>query len=165
MKTLLLLRHAKAEASSPDGQDRHRALAERGRKDAGRIGKAIRKLGAAPDVILCSPSTRTRSTVERLLEKLEQAPPTLFEPSIYEASDEDLLKLLRAQSADRVLIVGHNPGLERLAARLLSSSPEAVRLPTCGFARLDFEIDDWRRVADAPGRLEWVLNPEILASI
>jgi phosphohistidine phosphatase len=165
MKTLFLLRHAKAEASSPDGRDLHRELAARGRKDAGRVGKAIRKLGAAPEVILCSPSTRTRSTVDCLLEKLKLAPLVVFEESIYEATAEDLLNVLRAQSADRVMIVGHNPGLEQLAALLLSSGSDSVRLPTCGFARFDFEIDDWRRAGEAPGRLEWVLNPEVLGSI
>lgn len=163
MKTLIVLRHAKAEASSPDGQDIHRPLSERGRKDAERAGKALRKMDAVPDRVLCSPSTRTRETVESLMDKLKASPPVAFEDSIYEASSDGLMQLLRAQEgADRILLVGHNPGLEEFASRLASGSAGAMRFSTCAMARIDFEFDDWRALAEGSGKLAWLLDPDVV---
>lgn len=166
MKTLLVLRHAKAEADSSDGHDLHRALALRGRKDAELAGKTLRKLGLVPDRILSSPSTRTRETVEIVVAKLKESPPVVYEDSIYDASVGALVHVLRAQEdSDCLLLVGHNPGLEQLLERLVSGGRATVSLPTCGMARVDFPVDNWNQIVEQPGELVWLLTPDVLKSL
>jgi phosphohistidine phosphatase len=50
---------------------------------------------------------------------------------------------------DRVMLVGHNPGLTDLAERL-SGSP-VDNIPTAGILAIDFEVDSWRDIGDHPG--------------
>ena len=67
MKTLLLLRHAKAENAAPGSSDINRALNERGKKEAQAIGTFIRKQNLTVELVLCSPAVRARETAELVL--------------------------------------------------------------------------------------------------
>ncbi|MFI6481335.1 SixA phosphatase family protein [Nonomuraea sp. NPDC050663] len=111
-RTLILLRHAKA-AQVLGLADRERPLTDRGERDAKRAGDAIRDAGIAPDLVLCSPSTRTRRTAELAFPDTE----TSFEREIYEAYPEDLLEVLRRtdDAVRTVVLCGHNPAIEELA--------------------------------------------------
>lgn len=166
-KSLLVLRHAKAQPSSPDGSDIARPLSERGIKDAALLGKTLRKLELIPDRILCSPSTRTRQTAEHLLEKLTVEIAVTIEESIYEAGVGSLVHLIRhEEDADRLLLIGHNPGVEGLVSRLLTPQASlSIHMPTCGLARIDFEIDSWDDVVEHSGSLIWLTHPAILREI
>ncbi|MFD9941489.1 SixA phosphatase family protein [Nonomuraea sp. NPDC059023] len=115
MRTLIVLRHAKA-AQVPGLADRDRPLTERGERDAGRAGDEIRALGYEPDLVLCSPSLRTRRTAE--LAFPEQS--VSFERDIYEAYADELLALIRLQDpeAETLVLCGHNPGVHELALGL-----------------------------------------------
>lgn len=117
--TLGLLRHAKS-AYPDDVPDARRPLAERGRREAALLGPVLVERLGQPDLVLVSSATRTRQTWELASKAFSHHPYTQFEDVVYDASVEDLLLLLR--SLDRaypvVLIVGHNPGLEELAAVL-----------------------------------------------
>lgn len=115
MRTLIVLRHAKA-AQVPGLADRDRPLTERGERDAGRAGDEIRALGYEPDLVLCSPSLRTRRTAE--LAFPEQS--VSFERDIYEAYADELLALVRLQdpAARTLVLCGHNPGVHELALGL-----------------------------------------------
>ena len=163
-KTLLILRHGKAEFSSTDGQDISRVLAERGHKEAKLMGKVLRKGGMIPQRILCSPATRTRETTESLVTKLKQTPEVVVEAGIYNANVGELVHILRQQQdAISLMIVGHNPGLEELVSRLISpSEPPTIQLPTCGLARIDFEFEQWSDIVENPGRLVWLTTPDLL---
>jgi phosphohistidine phosphatase len=164
VKTLIILRHAKAEASAPDGTDIHRPLSERGHRDALVTGKSLRKLELFPDRILCSPSVRTRQTVEGLLQKLKRDVPVIFDESIYEATTGMLLSLLaRQEEAETLLLVGHNPGVEELVGRLISpAAPVPIPLPTAGIARVDLSIVHWSEIESTRGTLVWLASPDSL---
>ena len=64
MKTILLMRHAKAEPGVPGQKDFDRPLAERGDEDALRMGRALAKMGEVPDAIVSSPAARAKQTAE-----------------------------------------------------------------------------------------------------
>ena len=147
MKTLTLLRHAKTERDSPEG-DFGRSLIERGRKDAGRMGEKIRELGLDFDLVLASPARRALETVEQL-GKL--AP--IFEPRIYNASSSQLYDLIRStdDGVGSLLMVGHNPGLEELAAVLTAEGVDAF--PTTSLAEIELSVDRWSEVKAGSGRL------------
>lgn len=161
MKTLLLLRHAKSSWDEPSLRDFDRPLAARGKRDAPRIGKELARRGPLPDLIVSSPSARTRATIKavRTAALLEAEPQ--FEDSIYGASSGELIKLIRRLPGEKncVMVVGHNPGLEDLVARLTGASE---RMPTAALACIEFQIGRWEDVEDGEGKLAWLLIPKAL---
>jgi len=143
---LLLLRHAKA-ADGP--RDALRALAERGCRDAPRIGRWLEQHDLVPDRVLCSPAVRTRQTAALVLAECGDAAPTprpddrLYLPSVTTLF-EVLLDL--GAGARRLLVVGHNPGLSDLVEVLCGTEVPAdpdtgVVFPTAGLAHLTLDGD------------------------
>lgn len=157
MKSLTLLRHAKSERDSPDGTDFARPLNDRGRTDARRMGREMRKLGLKFDLVLASPAQRVVETVERVGELSPE-----FDRRIYDASTGDLLNIVReaGDDVDRLMLVGHNPGFERLAARLTEGIDE---MPTAALVEIELPVDHWRDVGEGNGRLVRFIRPKELA--
>ncbi len=143
LRELLILRHAKSDHHDPSLADFDRPLSERGREDAHTIGHWIHHQRLHPDYIVTSPAKRTLQTIRRAKSHfdLDNAIVCHHEPSLYEASLDDLLaalSLIPTQHA-RVLMVGHNPSLEQLLTHLIpeNHSLEAVKLfPTGALAQL-----------------------------
>lgn len=123
MHRLILFRHAKTEARAPGGEDIDRALVERGRADAERMGHILARSGLVPDLVLVSPAVRTRQTWALAAPAF---PPTRVEirEGIYEATVEELADELAADlfGAGTVMIVGHNPSLHELAINMLEDA-------------------------------------------
>ncbi|MCA1564573.1 MAG: histidine phosphatase family protein [Acidobacteria bacterium] len=172
MKTLLLLRHARPTQSSPTGRDFGRPLADEGRADALLVGQFLRRRKLTPDTIVCSPAARARETADLVIEAAQLDAPLLFHESIYEASTEQLIEVVSEveDSADVVLMVGHNPGLQSLLERLTG---EGAAMTPATLARIDLDIDAWnelRRGAqeeeeeeEEEGRLVFAFPPQALA--
>jgi phosphohistidine phosphatase len=121
MNRLILLRHAKAEADAPSGDDFDRPLAARGRRDAAEMGRRLAERGYGPDLALVSTALRTRETWEEAAASLADAE-VRFEPELYNA-DAGAIRRLAAQrgaAAQTVLVVAHNPGLQELAMELMA---------------------------------------------
>jgi len=139
---LLILRHAKAEQG--EGQsDKERALNKRGRRAATRVGELL--TDRLPDKILSSSALRTRETVEGLIKAAAYFGPIEFMDALYLAEPAAYLKAVRERGGDakRLLLVGHNPGLEDLVNQLTG---ERVTLPTAALAECVFEGDAWSDV-------------------
>ena len=137
MHELILLRHAHAESSAPGQPDLDRPLSAEGHAEAEAAGRWLAGRGLVPDRVLCSPSRRTRETLELVLEQVGYADQRL-EDDIYEASPGTLATLVdRHREVERLLVVGHNPGLERLAALLHSGQSGDYRgMPPAAIAVL-----------------------------
>lgn len=162
MKQLLLLRHAKSSWANPEIDDFDRPLNKRGKRAASDIGAWIEAEGWKPDEILCSPARRTRETLERL--RLIDAP-TLRE-EIYEAAPGTLLAALQEAHGDRVMMVGHNPGIGALAQILAASKPDYPRFddyPTGALAILRFDLESWAEIQPGSGKVVAFLTPHDLA--
>ena len=140
--TLLILRHAKAEHGEglPDVE---RPLAKRGRRAAKRVGELLAE--RPPDLVLASSALRTRETVAGFSHGASYAGPVKLLDSLYLAEPSAYLAALAEHggAARRVLLVGHNPGLEELVAALTG---ERVRLPTAALAECTLPIDAWSDV-------------------
>jgi phosphohistidine phosphatase len=166
-RRLLLLRHAKAEPGKPEQDDHERPLSRRGRRDAGRIGAAIVARGLAPEQALCSPSQRTRETLDRILPHLPSGMVLTHDRRLYLASAEEILeRIARVDARVRcLLVVGHNPGIGALALRLAGmGDPDALarmrrKVPTGALAELAVESAGWRELAPAGATLAWFLTP------
>ncbi len=161
MKTLLLLRHAKSDWGDSSLRDFDRPLADRGERDAPRIGKALRKSGVTPDVIIASPAARAKATVQAAMKAAKIELNVTFDEAIYGASSSELMKLIRRlpDAANCALLVGHNPGFEDLVGRLTGSQE---RMPTAALACIEFQIEHWDDVNDGQGKLVWRLTPKQL---
>ena len=143
MKTLLVLRHAKSSWNDQALDDHERPLNKRGRRDAPRMGVLVREYGLIPDVIISSDAVRARLTAEAVAEAARYAGPILLDPHLYLACPADILSLLTTvrENAGTVMIVGHNPGLEKLVEQLTG---ERQDLPTAALAQIGLPIDQWR---------------------
>jgi phosphohistidine phosphatase len=174
MRRLMLLRHAKTENDAPSGRDQDRRLDDRGRKDAAEIGGWIARHPPVPDAVLVSPAVRAHQTWEiaaAAMKELARAPHVELLPELYGADPSQLLQSIHAASAtdsQRLMVVGHNPGMHELALALAGSGDAAGRralaenLPTSGLAIFDFEVDDWADVAFRRGRLVLFVSPKLL---
>jgi phosphohistidine phosphatase SixA len=132
---LILLRHAHAQNAKPGETDAGRELSARGIAEAEDAGRWLRERDALPARVLCSPARRARQTLDYAL---GIAAPTL-EPRIYAATAGELIALIDEQAdAQRLLLVGHNPGLETLVALLTTGQSGDFRgMPPAGIAWLE----------------------------
>ncbi len=136
---LVLVRHAKAMAGM---DDEARELAPRGRRDAERLGPWLAGQGIVADRVVVSPATRTRQTWELIAAGLGQAPAPVFDERIYDDTLDDLYDVLADTPEDTstLLVVGHNPAVEELAADLVPGDSRLSRgLATCAVAVFDVD--------------------------
>jgi phosphohistidine phosphatase len=171
VKQLLIMRHAKAQADSEDGSDRSRPLAPRGERNAAAMGRCLHRADLDPQLILSSPALRARQTAQLVAEQTGHPGEVELHESIYEASADALMSVLRAvpEPAARVLLVGHNPSLERLVWSLCRASHSVpwagLRLPTGTVVLVELGLDLWPRLEPGAGRIEWSLTPRLVLAI
>jgi phosphohistidine phosphatase len=169
MKTLTLLRHAKSTWDDPVARDFDRPLNRRGRRAAQTVGREMRVLGLRFDHVIASPAVRVRETLEEVALGYGKALEPAFDQRIYLASLETLLELAQATSDDvtRLLVVGHNPGLEALAL-FLSGGESALqaelaeKYPTATLAEISLPVERWKEVGEGKGKLERFIRPRDL---
>lgn len=137
MRELILLRHAHADEAIPGQADIDRPLSSEGLAEAEAAAVWLLEQNLTPDRVLCSPSRRTRETMEAVLAKVGYVDQRL-EDGMYEATSGTLAGLAEThREAERLLLVGHNPGLEQLAALLHSGQSGDHRgMPPGGIAVL-----------------------------
>lgn len=169
MKRLLLLRHAKS-AWPESVEDHDRPLADRGRRDAPRMGAHIVSAGLQPDFALVSSARRTQETWALVAPALGKPCPSRTVPSIYEAEAQAILKAIRnaPEESGTLLVIGHNPGLETLSASLAprgeagATARLKTKYPTAGLAVIAFGFETWADIAPGSGWLEAFATPKTL---
>ena len=140
MRTLLILRHGKAAPETQEGgSDAARPLTARGQREAELMGQLLRSDDLAPDRILASNARRTRETAREAAAAVHFSGAIDELDELYLAEPEAYITAVRrnAPDAQRVLLVGHNPGLEALAL-ILTGDP--VALPTGGLVVCELPI-------------------------
>jgi phosphohistidine phosphatase len=170
MRRLLLFRHAKAEPAVPGIADRERALTERGRRDAARIGLYMASHALIPDWVILSPAVRAQQTWKQTAAAFKPEPPAATADTLYDATAYAILATIKEAPAPArsLLVVGHNPGLHDLALMLVASGDVDARerlrekLPTSALAIVDFAFDHWSRLHPQSGRLERLVSPRML---
>lgn len=162
MKTLYLLRHAKSSWKETGLQDFDRPLNGRGRETAPVIGRFIRKRKLRVDLLLSSPAARARQTAALVKESSGINAELLYDERIYEADAARLLEVVSqvAESADAIVLVGHNPGMEELLTFLTG---EERHMPTAALACVALDVEKWGKARAREGRLEWLVRPKELA--
>lgn len=160
MKTLFLLRHAKSSWKDGDLSDHDRPLNKRGKSDAPRMGELMVKEELHPDLIISSSAKRTRKTTELLVEKAGFDPEIMYERDLYAAWPDAYIETLNVlpDQYERVMVVGHNPGLEELLEIL---TDEFERMPTATLAVISLPIVSWRELSiETRGELVSIYRPK-----
>lgn len=171
-RTLILVRHAKAEKGR-DKADVERVLAERGQRDAEAVGEWIvgaTAEGEVPpiDVVVCSTAERTKQTWEQAVAGGAEAGDVWYDRSVYNASPEALLDVVRElpEDAATAVIIGHSPGVPWLAGLLMTDEEgESTGVdvleegwPTAGLAVLQCD-GPWEKLQPHSARLRTFVVP------
>ena len=171
MKTLTLLRHAKSDWDDPVARDFDRSLNARGMRGAQTVGAHMRNLGLVFDAVVSSPAVRCVDTLDGVWEGYGRILHPRWDRRIYLASGATLLDVVHDQddATDRVLMCGHNPGLEDLILMLVpDNSPDHLRheveekFPTASLAEMRFECDRWADVKANDAELARFIRPRDL---
>jgi phosphohistidine phosphatase len=171
VKHLLLLRHAKSSWSDSQVPDEDRPLSARGERAALVMGRYLRQQGIPIDLALCSPARRTLETWALAATQIDELVPTETDSALYMQGHDAILSRI-AQVPDSlaaVIVVGHNPDLERLAVRLAAEADEDTlsemrrKYPTGGLARYAFDTERWADVPNEAGTLlEFVVPKQLV---
>jgi phosphohistidine phosphatase len=160
---LYLVRHGlAAERGEAWPDDSKRPLTDDGMSQMRKAARGLARLGLTLDVVLTSPLVRARQTAEILAGALEPRPPLVTVDSLapegnYAAIVADLEKYERKT---RIALVGHEPALGELAARLVGSR-HPIEFKKGGVCRIDVEDIP----PSGPGDLRWLLTPKILRAL
>jgi len=151
-KQLLLVRHGKSDWGNLDLKDFDRPLNKRGKENAPEMAERLVQRGFKFDLIVSSPAKRAKSTAKFFAEAY-QVDDIQYEESIYEANTTALLKVINGldDSAETVIMFGHNPGFTDLANEL--SDADIYNIPTAGMVLMSFPFDSWKMVSRGTGEL------------
>lgn len=163
MRRLILMRHAKSSWDDPLLSDFDRPLNARGQRSAPAMGAWLRKKGHLPDAALVSAAQRTGETFVGTGFDC----PVRFSRALYHASAVQMADALRHETAQTVLLIGHNPGIADCAAWLLRAPPAHPRFfdyPTCATLVADFDVPNWNDLAWSKGEVvDFAIPREIMA--
>lgn len=160
MKTILLMRHGKSSWKDSDLSDHDRPLNKRGQNDAPRMGMILCDRELVPQRILSSTALRARQTAEAVVKASGYQEEVTYLDRLYMAEADEYIDVLRElpDTIERVMVIGHNPGLETLL-QLLSGRIES--LPTAVIAHLVLPIRQWVELnSDSNGDLVEIWRPK-----
>ncbi len=154
MLRLYILRHAKASLATPGMRDFDRSLSDRGVEDARHVAEVMRARGYVPQMIACSPSVRTRMTLDGVRPAFGASEPqTVFDQTLYHGGSDDYLAAMTGfDGATSGMIIGHNPNCEIVASTLCGGGERhAVKIlkekfPTGALAVFDMDLSGWGEV-------------------
>jgi len=170
VKRLAIMRHAKSSWDDTALDDFDRPLNKRGWRAARRMGAEFATRGLCFDHVLASPAVRVRETIEGVSDEFDLGASISFDRTIYLASEATLVSRVRAlpESTGAPLIVGHNPGLERLLLSLTHNDSAGFRAkvaegyPTAAFAVVELPTDTWAQLEPGSGELIELIFPRDL---
>jgi phosphohistidine phosphatase len=146
MKTLILMRHAKAEQGNFDVSDFNRKLTEKGKSDAGIAAKILEKKVKKIDLIITSSAKRTLKTAKIVAENFGIDKNKIQSiDEIYEANSDEYIHVLRNlndEKVNTVIFVGHNPTIGAMAAIL--SANEIIEFKPSAYAVFNLPIETWK---------------------
>jgi phosphohistidine phosphatase len=160
---LYLIRHGLAEERGeawPD--DAKRPLTEDGMSRLRKQSRGLARLGVVIDTVLTSPLVRTRQTAEIVAAAFEPKPHVVSVESLAPcgAHAANLADIEKHAKKARIAIVGHEPGIGELAARLIGTR-HAIAFKKGAVCRIDVDV----LPPAGPGELRWFLTPRALRAI
>ncbi len=166
MKSIHLIRHAKASLDDPNQADTLRPLNARGIQACQIMAPQLTAVGCDFEHVFCSTAVRAQSTITLIAKALPSYEiHWKVEDALYTFDYQQLLVWLRNLSNDleSITIIGHNPALTNLLNYL--SNTEVNYLPTCAYAQLNASnIRDWQSIKQATFQLDHLITPKTVMS-
>jgi phosphohistidine phosphatase len=170
MKRLITFRHAKSGWDQPATRDFDRALNDKGKRAAAVMGRHMKSLGMEFDTVIASPAVRVVETLDAMFDGYGKRPAVGWDRRVYLASASNLLEVVQEapDSADTILLAGHNPGIEELVLSLTTDAGEEEirnrseieeKYPTASVAELTFEVEHWSQIDEGRGHLVRFVRP------
>jgi len=162
MKTVYLVRHAKAVKRKAKLPDFERALVKKGENQASLMAKRLKKEGLVPDLMISSPASRSLETAHIFADKFGY--PVLkimLKDALYEElSEEALLYVIRNldDKYNSVMMFGHDPNFTNFAAYLIKSFRESI--PKSGLVAVNVPKDHWKEISKGDGVLDMFDYPK-----
>lgn len=162
VRNLYLIRHGKSDWDADYGLDHDRPLADRGQRDADKVGAYLRRASVHPDKILCSSAIRTRQTLDRISVAAGWRSGVSVREDLYLAAPGDVISMIASQpdEVQTLVVIGHQPFTGEVAARFLGS--RHLEVPTACVIGMEFDADSWSDVDKEHGRLLMHLLPRRL---
>jgi len=146
MKTLLLVRHAKSSWDNITLSDFDRPLNERGKNDAPKMAKRLRKKDIKIDAFISSPAKRAKKTAEYFIKEFDRdKDEIILISSLYEASVSDFNAAIKTidDKYKSVALFSHNPGITQFANEVVSGA-DIANMPTCSIFAVKADVNNWK---------------------
>ncbi|MDA3614104.1 SixA phosphatase family protein [Polluticaenibacter yanchengensis] len=148
MKTLWIVRHAKAEAIDWTKKDYDRKLKTSGKEDASKVAEKLKKNKLPLDIIICSSAKRTYETAI-VFAKTFNVDVSQIIPLDHLYNADYLRYQVVLESLDprykNIMIIGHNPGITDFANKQAVASIDDM--PTSGAFGVSYNIENWQLAA------------------
>ncbi len=157
---LYLIRHGIAAERGPDyPDDSKRPLTSEGIARLRKEAKALTGLDVDFDQIISSPLVRTKQTAEVFAQGLPSKPGVVTSDALAPAGTPTAVfqELAKHMRKGKIALVGHEPNLGELAARLIGSRTP-IEFKKGAICRIDFEVFPPKGV----GMLRWFVTPKLL---
>ncbi len=161
MKTLILVRHAKATKAMHNFDDIDRPLVEKGILDAYKLAYWLKAQKCNPDQVICSPAVRAYSTGLIMARVLEYPFNKIkVNTNLYERGEEGYLEVISNVKDEYkcLMVFAHNPDISEFAMNKCSQIID--ELPTTGVVGIDFKISHWEEINDTKGTLRFFEFPK-----
>lgn len=160
---LYLIRHGVAAERGEDyPDDSKRPLTSRGIAKLRDEAKGLSWLQVGFDLIITSPLTRTKQTADVLAETLQGKPAVVASDALAPAGTPAAViqEIAKHARLARIALVGHEPNLGELAARLIGArSP--IEFKKGAVCRIDFDVLPPKGI----GQLRWFMPPKALRKL
>ncbi len=164
---LIILRHGKSDWNN-NKTDFNRPISNRGKRGAQHIGVWLAKNGLKPNMVISSPAERTRTTAKKMMKAMGETDQyIIYNKKVYEATLNDLLDVLSCvpENTQRVILVGHNPGLEQLLTYLcdkeIAVPHDGKLLTTASLAHLSLTCQ-WKKIKENSAKLLTIIRSKTL---
>ena len=152
MKKLYIVRHTQKEEIDGNTDDYDRELSSKGIEDANLIAQTLADKNDKIDLIVASPSSRTRSTAEIISKKINYRKAVMYNEVLYMAFVNELLETITYtyDTVNTMVLIGHNPSLTALAITLVGFKE---KFEMGGIMEIQFDCDSWIDISKENAKL------------
>ena len=151
MKTLFLVRHAKSSWDDIALSDFERPLNERGKNDAPKMGKRLRKKNVKIDAFISSPAKRAKKTAEYFIKEFDRdTDEIILVSALYDAGTNNFSETIKDidDKYKSAAIFSHNPGITDFANQLIDKA-NVDNMPTCSVFAVKADVEKWKDFSKA----------------
>ncbi|NTW34001.1 MAG: histidine phosphatase family protein [Bacteroidetes bacterium] len=163
MKTLYIVRHAKALIDFEGFADIDRPLVDEGINNTNKISFELKNRNVNIDLLISSHAKRAFETAKIIAGGIKYPIENIeINKNIYNSGEDEIFDIIFAvdKSIESLMIVGHNPTFTHLANLFLENKIE--HLPTSCLVSVSFNTDRWDTIYKAPRTTNFILLTKML---